>query len=136
SASRLYGFDTQDGGNGAFRRMAVDASGVSTLDVTWLPLGPDIRFADGRIYGASGAVLDPDARRLLGSFPDVRRGSFSSLVLPDGSLPRVFFLTDAPNIFPQSHKLLAFDPNSFLPLGSLDLSTINSPVSSLIRWGQ
>ena len=70
SAATLYGYsrDTADAG---FRRMAVDAAGVTTTDVSQLFAGPltAITYAAGRVYDTDGRVVDPAAPALVGRFP-------------------------------------------------------------------
>src|SRR5207237_853251 len=68
-------------------------------------------------------VIDPETRTLLGRF------AAQGLVLPDGAAGRVYFLTAYGSI------LKAFDRNTFLPLGTLNIPGIKGTPSSLIRWG-
>ncbi len=128
SPDRLYGYSNE--GDGGFRRMRVDDSGVTTLDsaVGLLAGGRDFRFDryDERLYSTGGRVVDPEQRILLGTFPSVSSGS---LVAPDSANGRTFYLTDV------DHTLWVFDPNTFTPLGQARIPGISGTVASLIRWG-
>lgn len=131
SPSRLYGYNNETTEFG-FRRMAVDASGVTVADVTpslITGFGVDIRFDRGLVFTTSGRVIDPEARTLLGTFSGI---GFPALVAPDVAAGRVFYLTgDGP-----TRKLQIFDPRTFLSIGSMDITGVNGTASSLIRWGQ
>jgi uncharacterized repeat protein (TIGR01451 family) len=129
SSSRLYGYDNESSDYG-FRRMTVDASGVSVVDVTEnLLSGSDIDYDDGLIVSTFGRVIDPEARLLLGTFAIGE--AYSALVVSDAAAGRVFFLTEGDG----GRRLLAFDRGSFLPLGALAIPGVEGTASSLIRWG-
>jgi len=128
SASRLYGYNNETTEFG-FRRMTVDASGVTVLDTTQNLIvgGGDIEFDAARIYASSGAVIDPEPRTLLGTFAV----GGSALVRPDSAVGRTFFLTGSgPTV-----TLKAFDQTTFTPAGNADISGISGYPVSLIRWG-
>jgi hypothetical protein len=132
SASRLYGYNNQSTEYG-FRRMLVDPTGVSVVDVTSdLVYGADvdIKFDGGLIYATSGRVIDPEALLLLGTFVFPGAGA-GTLVLPDSKVGRVFFLTGSG----PTRTLFAFDQRTFLPVGSLNIPDVSGTASSLIRWG-
>jgi uncharacterized repeat protein (TIGR01451 family) len=132
SSSRLYGYNNETTEFG-FRRMAVDASGVSVLDVTEnlvAGFNVDIDFADGLIVTTSGRVIDPEARLLLGTF--AIEDPYDALVVADAATGRVFFLTEGD----AGRRLLAFDRRSFLPVGALAIPGVAGTPGSLIRWGQ
>jgi len=128
SPERLYGYSNE--GDGGFRRMLVDDSGVTTLDSAGglLAGGRNFRFDryDERIYSTGGRVVDPEQRILLGTFPNVSSGS---LVAPDSATGRTFYLTGV------DHTLWVFDPNTFTPLGQSQIPGVSGTVASLIRWG-
>jgi hypothetical protein len=131
SPTRLYGYNNRNTEFG-FRRMTVDASGVSIQDVVSnLITGydADIVFDGGRIYSSSGRVIDPEARTLLGTFPQIGE---RALVVPDSAAGRVFFLTgEGP-----ARVLTAYDAQTFLPLGSLTIPGLSGRAGSLLRWGR
>ncbi len=132
SASRLYGYNNSSTEFG-FRRMLVDASGVSVIDSTGNLIsgfGQDIRFDEGLIYATSGRVIDPEALTLVGTY------SASGLVVrPDSTVGRTFFLTRDPFLSFRK-RLLAFDQGTFTLVGSLDILGASSTATSLIRWGE
>jgi hypothetical protein len=130
SASRLYGYNNETTEYG-FRRMTVDENGVSVLDVTEsliMGFDVDIKFDNGLIYATTGRVIEPEGRMLLGTFTGISSGA---LVKPDSTVGRVFFLTGSGS----THTLLAFDQDTFLPIGSFDIPDVSGMPSSLIRWG-
>jgi len=127
TASKLYGFNGETTGFD-FHRMTVDASGVSLIDDTSNLISGfevDIRFEGGLIYATSGLVINPETLTIVGTFPA------QGLVRPDSNSGRVFFLTENGTAF----ILHAFDQNTFLSLGSLDIQGVSGTPSSLIRWG-
>src|SRR5262249_22212080 len=132
SSTRLYGFDGWSTGWG-FQRMAVDATGVSVLDVTrQLFAGFFVEMAadGGRIYSTSGGVGDPAAASLLGSFRDAAV-SYPAPMAVDSTAGRVFFLSgDGATL-----TLLAFDLRSYRLVGSMELSGISGRAGNLTRWG-
>jgi DNA-binding beta-propeller fold protein YncE len=133
SASTLYGLNNETTEFG-FRRMAVDASGVTVADVfTTLPgdltfwFGVDMKFDGGLVYTTSGGVVDPVARMILGTF--TLPTTFGNLVKPDVSVGRVFIQSGT--------TLRAFDPVTRQQVASLEIPSLSGPgpYSSLIRWG-
>lgn len=131
SASMLYGYNNETTEFG-FRRMVVDASGVTIIDITTNLISgfsSDIEFDNGRVYASTGAVVDPDTRTLLGTFSV----SGYALVRPDSSVGRVFFLTQPGYNGP--YQLVAFDPNTFALIGSQEIPGVSGTASSLVRWG-
>jgi hypothetical protein len=134
SASTLYGLNNETTEFG-FRRMAVDASGVTVVDVfTTLPgdltfwFGVDMKFDGGLVYITSGGVVDPLARMILGTF--TLPTTFGNLVKPDVSAGRVFIQSGT--------TLRAFDRVTRQQVASLEIPSLSGPgpYSSLIRWGE
>ena len=123
--ARLYGYDKE--GQIFFRRMTVDAAGVTIDDVTALSLGfGDIEYQAGRVYSASGGVVDPAGPSLVGNF------SFPMFwipsVEPDTAAGRVFILV--------GNGLFTFDPATFTRLGApFTVPGASGFSTSLIRWG-
>ena len=139
SASRLYGYN-QETTEFGFRRMTVNASGVTVLDVFDSFMGDlisghntDIKFDGGFIYTTSGRVIDPEARTVAGafSFPATSGGI---LVKPDATIGRVLFLT-RDGVIPETYSIRAFDRITLQQLGSLEIPGVSGTPSSLIRWG-
>jgi len=140
SASVLYGYNNETTEFG-FRRMTVDSSGVTVLDVfdsfmgdLISGFGVDIEFDAGRIYTTSGRAIDPGSRTVVGTFKNS-----GSLVRPDSGLRRVFFLSSAGS---SQATLLEFDLDTFQFIKSVTLDGLvtgaNFPFSqftSLVRWG-
>lgn len=133
SAARLYGQNTETTEFG-FRRMTVDTSGVTVLDVFDSFMGDlnggfDIEFDAGRIYTTSGRVIDPEARTVVGTFS--LPSTFGNLVKPDSTIGRVFFLTRDEGTW----SIRAFDLNTQQLLGSENIPGVTGDPGSLIRWG-
>ena len=135
-SSRLYGYN-QESTEFGFRRMTVDASGVTVLDVFDSFMGDlisgfvDIKFAGGFIYTTSGRVIDPEARTVLGTFS--LPATFLILVKPDATIGRVFFL--ARHEVSGTWSICAFDPNTRQLLGSENIPGVTGDPGNLIRWG-
>ena len=132
SASTLYGYNNETTEFG-FRRMAVDASGVSIIDVTpdlFSGFGVDIEFGGGLIFSTTGRVVDPTVPALVGTFLEI---SFGSLVEPDVTAGQVYFLVPGPNSTTKTLKV--FDLAAFTLVGSIDIPDVSGTPGSLIRWG-
>ncbi|MDQ5837553.1 MAG: hypothetical protein M3379_12315, partial [Acidobacteriota bacterium] len=137
SASTLYGFNNETTEFG-FRKMAVDASGVTVTRVTGgivSSFGNNIEFDAGRVYFSTGRVIEPESATILGTFPNI---GFGNIVLPDSSVGRTFFIsgTDlSDQSFNSTVTIRAFDQRTFLPVGSATVAGVNGRVLSFIRWG-
>jgi uncharacterized repeat protein (TIGR01451 family) len=130
SGTRLYGYNNETTEFG-LRRMSIDASGVSIIDVTENLISGfsvGMKLDAGRLYTTSGRVIDPEALLLLGTFAVE---PYHNLVAPDARADRVFFLPREGT----PRTLSAFDPQSFLPMGSIVIPGVAGTASSLIRWG-
>jgi hypothetical protein len=130
SATRLYGLNTETTEFG-FRRMNVDASGVSIVDVTQGLLTGfwnDIEFHNGLIYDMNGVVINPETLTLVGTYP-----VGYSLVAPDSSLGLTFFLMESGGTM----KLQAYRLDTFVLVWSFDIPdvTVDDYFWRLIRWG-
>ncbi|HYV10130.1 MAG TPA: Calx-beta domain-containing protein [Pyrinomonadaceae bacterium] len=127
SASKLYGTAASFGG---LQTMNVDASGVTVGSTSSLVGGARIKFSNGLIFSSSGQVVNPDTNTLLGTFSNVNTPAF----VPDTANGRAYYLT-----FDQfgggNFILKAFDINTFLLLGSLNISGATGTPTSLLRWG-
>ncbi len=75
--SRLYG----SGSFGGLRTMTIDATGVASSVTASQSVGTRLKFADGRVYGSGGQVVNPDTGSLLGTFASVSTNAF----VPDQS---------------------------------------------------
>jgi len=115
------------------QRLSVTASGLSVDANFSVAGGGDIRFDNGLVYTVTGKVLDPQTGGLKGTFTFPNNySSYPQLVLPDSAHGRVFFLMSGSN---NTAVLRAYDMNTFLPLGSVDIPNVQGAMSSLIRWG-
>jgi sugar lactone lactonase YvrE len=130
SASVLYGYDSYSSGF-ELVKFNVDATGVTTAAVTYGLLSgysTDIKFAGGMLYSSSGRVVDPEAKKLAGTF-NLAGGVFAV----DVALGRIFYLTG--DGFSGSKVLKAYDLNTFLPLGSVTLPNVTGNPTRMVRWG-
>jgi hypothetical protein len=135
-SSKLYGYN-QESTEFGFRRMTVDTSGVTVLDVfdsfmgdLISGFGVDIKFDGGRTYTTTGRVIDPEARTVVGTFS--LPATFGNLVKPDTTIGRVFFLTR--DGVSGTWSIRAFDPNTRQLLGSENIPGVTGYPGSLIRW--
>jgi hypothetical protein len=142
SSNTLYGYNNETTEFG-FRRMAVDTSGVTIVDVYDSfhaggglidQFSADIAFGAGLVFSTNGRVIDPSVPGLVGlvALPI----TFGNVVVPDGAVGRVFYLAnEGGGVF----GMRAFDVVTRLQVGSLNLGTIGGPAdpppTSLIRYG-
>ena len=139
SAGTLYGYNNETTEFG-FRRMAVDASGVTVLDVhdSFHASGAlisgfsvDIKFHAGLIYATSGRVIDPVARTLVGTLNPLP--GIGVLVEPDTANGRVFTLAFDSAV--SSWVVRAYDSTSLTLLGSEVVAGTSGDHGNLLRWG-
>jgi hypothetical protein len=124
SPTRLYGYNNETSEAG-FRRMTVSSGGVATVDVVSGLGGPEIEFADGRLYGSSGQVIDPENRILLGTFALGLGGT--GPVEPVPFEHRVYFVS--------SGSLKVFDDTTFVPLEAFPIAGLQGSPRSLVSVG-
>ncbi|HEX8352073.1 MAG TPA: Calx-beta domain-containing protein [Pyrinomonadaceae bacterium] len=127
SDSVLYGYDSYSSGF-ELVKFNVDSTGVTTSSVTNRLISgysTDIEYAGGLIYSTSGSVVDPEAKKPVGTFAGA-----SGVFAVDVGLRRAFFLSGDGS----TKVLRAYDIDTFLPVGS---ATIQLPgtATRLLRWG-
>jgi hypothetical protein len=135
SAATLYGYNNEGSGF-EFRRMSVDASGVTVTSVANNLISGflvDIEFDNGRIYSSSGRIIDPVAMTLLDTIPLPDTANNLNLVRVDSSLGRIFFVTVP--ITAGAKMLKAFDYNTYTALGSQEIERDSEDWDSFVRWG-
>jgi uncharacterized protein (TIGR03437 family) len=142
SPTTIYGFNNETTEFG-FRILTVDANGVKeTKSYGGSPIGgfgADIRYIGGRIYGTSGAVLNPDTGSLIGKFTfPLVNGSIPNGygLTADFDLGRAFFVTAPFGASPST--LSVFDNSTFTPVGTLNipgLTTGYTADDAVVRWG-
>jgi len=126
SAATLYGTGFSSG----LKKLTIDASGVSVTSSSNLAAGARIKFDNNRIFSSSGHVINPDSNTLLGTFT----GSSSVAFVPDSAAGRVYFVTQDP--FSSTGLILkAFSIDTFLLVGSLNITGVSGSPTSLVRWG-
>jgi hypothetical protein len=126
----LYGYDSYSSGF-ELVKFTADATGLSTAGVTnnlITGYSTDIEFANGLLYSSSGRVVDPEAKKLVGTF-----NGAGGVFTVDAALGRIFFLVG--NGFGGQKELRAFDLNTFLPLGSVALPNLTGNPTRMARWG-
>src|SRR6185369_6991559 len=126
SASKLYGTGQFQG----VQTITIDASGVSNVSFPAIPaLLGRAKFSNGLLFTSFGQVANPDTNTLLGTFPSVNTTAF----VPDTANGRAYYLTTSQTA--GTLILRAFDINTFLPLGTLNISAVSGNATSLVRWG-
>jgi hypothetical protein len=127
----LYGADAESSARG-FYTYRVDDTGVHEVRETHLLSFAymRIRYASGRVYGSSGAVIDADRHETVGTFQG-RSLHVGFTFRADPELGRVFYVEEG--------VFTAYDMNTFQPLGSFAVSGGGSehPANSrlrLVRW--
>jgi hypothetical protein len=153
SASVLYAQDEEDSA-GTLATLAVDANGVTYtggVNDIWGEFGGPIVFDANteRIFDTNGEAADPQALALTGRFTQAysaynyygTSGGVISSIAPDTANGRVFFL-----IYDQFHQdstvtVAAFDPMTFMPIGTLIIPNVLTPsdftssAGDLVLWG-
>jgi hypothetical protein len=132
NSSVLYGYNSFHD-NAELVKYLVDSSGVTTSDVTlhlFPRSGSPLKFVDGLLYTGSGRVVDPEAKTWLGKF---NVGGFQGMCV-DVANHRVFFAFST-GTFTGGVIIRAFDSNTFLPLGAINVPGITNTPVNLVRWG-
>ena len=115
-------------GTSGFRRFTNNAQGVSLLDVdtTLFPTGTGIDIVRGGsfLYASSGRVINPEARKIVGTIPGIPSGA---RVRYDETSARVLFLS----VGTSNATLQVYDGPTLLPVGSLSLP---GPTGALVRF--
>ncbi len=129
SAVRLYGYDNESSEHG-LRRMEIDDLGPRVLDEAGnlITGAADIRFDQGLLFSSNGRVIDPEARLLVGTVPNL---DDKTLVAPDAAAGLLFYLTGEGGI----RQLRVHDAGTLLPLATLGIPEVIGRAGSLIRWG-
>jgi Calx-beta domain len=127
SASKLYGTGVSSTG---LQTLTIDASGVTVSSTSSLAAGARIKFSNGLIFSSLGHVINPDTSSLLGRFSGVNTLAF----VPDTANGRAYYLT-SDQFGGGNFVLKCFDINTFLLLGSLNISGASGTPTSLLRWG-
>lgn len=125
SPSTLYGGGYFYG----LRTMTIDNTGVTVNSTTSFTVGARIKFDNNLIFSSSGQVINPaGGGTLLGTFSGVNSLAF----VPDSTVGRAYYLVSNGS---GSYTLKAFDINTFVPVGSLNITGVSGDVSNLVRWG-
>ena len=139
SSGTLYGYNNETTEYG-FRRMAVDAGGVTVTDVYTSFMSPelisgfnvDIHFHGGLIYTTTGRAIDPVARSFLGAYD--LPSSFGNSVVADSNVGRVFYLTQGGTASPWNLRAFGLvHPRAVITI--VDLTGLVGEPGSLRRWG-
>jgi sugar lactone lactonase YvrE len=128
--SVLYGYDSYSSGF-ELVKFTIDNTGVTTAAVTYNLLAGysnDIEFVGGLLYSSFGRVVDPEAKKLVGTFSQA-----GGVFAVDAALGRIFYLTG--DSFNNNKVLRAYDLNTFLPLGSMTIPNLTGSPTRMVRWG-
>ena len=139
SGATLYGL----GESGDFVKMAVSAGGVTVVNSTpyYQMLYTNyltMKFDHGLVFTSRGQVVDPDTPKILGTFAGLPEAAIRTVVEPDSTSNRVFFLTGAlasNGVTPYTLTLKAYDRSTFALVGSVDIPGVVGDPFNLIRWG-
>lgn len=124
SPSTLYGDSFQ-----GLTTMSVDSTGVTVTGTASFAAGNSIIFDNNLIYGSTGQVINPSTGNLAGTFSGVGFGAIHTI---DSANGRAFFLVSGSG---PTVQLRAFDLNTFLPLGFVNIAGVTGGPTSLVRWG-
>lgn len=141
SSALLYALGTFS--PGSLSRISVTPSGLSLIDFSRLDNWPgrDFKYSNGRIYTASGYVLDSLTYNVVGSFTrDGNPSGGGSSVTVDPVSHKVFFVTGGAN--DSTASVQVYDMSSLAFLGSVDIPNLGVPTvpqftryTGLVRWG-
>ena len=126
SAAELFGYNGETSSFG-FERFLVSGSGVTLVDSAGgliSGFGMDIKYDKGLIYATSGAVVDPNSKKVLGTLPE-----YGCPVCPDSARHRVYYLE--PNDTKATIK--AYDIDTLSLVTTLSVNGANGGATSLIR---
>jgi DNA-binding beta-propeller fold protein YncE len=130
SSAFLYGYNNETTEFG-LRVMEVYTDGVRVESISYLLSGfyQDITFdpLTGLIYAGSGAVYDPKAGGLAGTY------AASGLVYPDSPKNRVFFLTSS---YGSSAELKVFNQSQYTLLDSFPITMYLGNARTLVSAGE
>ncbi|HLL17111.1 MAG TPA: Calx-beta domain-containing protein [Pyrinomonadaceae bacterium] len=114
--------------------LTIDASGVAATSYTLFDIRTRIKFANGRLYSATGQIINPETKTLLGTFAGAAdpftHASYNAFVI-DAVAGRAYYLTPING----TPTLKAFDLNTFEPVGSASLPDIKGAPTATVRWG-
>ncbi|HYV14238.1 MAG TPA: Calx-beta domain-containing protein, partial [Pyrinomonadaceae bacterium] len=126
SPSLLYGSSFS-----SVSKMSIDNSGV-TVTARFPFSSAAMILANNLLYGSLGQVLDPGTGSIVGTFS----GGFSESHAIDVANGRAFFLrrqfTGPTGL---SAQIVAFDLNTFVPVGYIDVQGLRGNPDHLVRWG-
>ena len=134
----LYGYNLTSGGG--LIRITVNESGASVPAGAAIGVftGYDLRmrFEGGLLYSSHGLAIDPEMRRLVGSY-FLPIGPMPPHVISDAASGRVFFITglNATSDFDNDVKIRVHDQRTFLPLQTINVPGVRGVATSFIRWG-
>jgi len=116
--------------------LTIDASGVAATSLTLFDIRTRIKFANGRIYTATGQIIDPETKKLLGTFPGAVGSNVflhprDNAFVIDTAAGRAYYLTTEGGV----PTLKAFDLNTFELVGSATLPGITGMPTATARWG-
>jgi hypothetical protein len=127
SPSILYGNDFHF--PESLTTMTVDGSGVTVTGKTPFIAGNAMILANGLLYGSKGQVINPTTGELIGTF--IGTFNFGAAHAVDPANGRVFFV----GFTSSGVQLRAYDINTFVPLGSVNIPGVTGTPSNLVRWG-
>lgn len=123
----MYGYRNEDSGF-EFTRWKIGPDGITGLSNKAGVIngyGIEIKYDAGIIYTSSGIAVDPEAYVALGSYAN------AGTAFPDSRVGRVFFVTQNGS----TRTLLVYDMQTFLQVGSFDISSMVGDPRNVIRWG-
>ncbi|MFN7139923.1 MAG: hypothetical protein ACK4UN_11350, partial [Limisphaerales bacterium] len=113
-----------------FNRLLVNDDGVTFLDSDSALLGNfntlKLEFAEAFLYSSGGHVVDPVVRVSVKKVPGITN---SAAVLFDPPTRRMFYLEPAG----ANWRLLAFEADSLVPFGTMEVGGVSGTPSSLTR---
>jgi hypothetical protein len=129
SPSLLYGASFN-----RLQTMSIDSSGVTVTGSVPFFSSTSMILANNLIYGGAGQVIDPSTGALVGTFPGAFTGIPSNSHVIDVANGRAFYLISQFFFDGISTTIIAYDLNTFLPVGFINIPGAGGS-GSLIRWG-
>ena len=132
SPAILYGYNNQTS-DFSFRKMAVDASGVTVTSTTqslMTGFGWDMQYDNGLLYMDNGKIINPETQTQVGVVP-VPTTFGGADILPDSSRNRIYVLSyEAVGLI-----LKEYNQTTLVQTGSMVIPGGEGGPQSFIKWG-
>lgn len=107
-------------------RLALNSEGLTRINGLGGLIGPDLTFFEGKLFSATGRIVDPEMNRTVGTF---QTPSSSYVLAVDGTQRKVFIAG--------SEGINIYNVDTFLKIGTIPVpGGVSSNVTKMVRWGE